>query len=178
MTIRTLLVPSILGLAIFAGAAQAAAPLRPPQGYFAAVDKVKSGDSSEGCDAMPQPYTGQLQFRSKYEGSDKARATLNVQSEQAFRDSTSDITSMERGTSKQVMQFMRDGRPQELNCTLNWLTAWAQAHAQMGPGQHGRVLYPPEVLRLASPGHPPERGTADRGLVRQAGRPSGQRPGQ
>jgi poly(beta-D-mannuronate) lyase len=80
---------------------------------------------------MPTPYTGSLQFRSKYEGSDKARATLNVQSEKAFRDSTADITKLERGTSKRVMQFMRDGRPEQLECTLNWLTAWAKADALM-----------------------------------------------
>jgi poly(beta-D-mannuronate) lyase len=127
----TLLAPTLLSLAMFAGATQAAAPLRPPQGYFAPVDKFKTGDKSEGCDAMPTPYTGSLQFRSKYEGSDKARATLNVQSEKAFRDSTADITKIERGTSKRVMQFMRDGRPEQLDCTLSWLTAWAQADALM-----------------------------------------------
>ncbi|MDP9501641.1 mannuronate-specific alginate lyase [Pseudomonas protegens] len=125
------LLPSLLGLAMVTGSAQAAAPLRPPQGYYAPVDKFKSGDDSEGCDAMPAPYTGALQFRSKYEGSDKARATLNTQSEQAFRDTTADITKIERGTSKRVMQFMRDGRPQQLDCTLAWLSAWAQADALM-----------------------------------------------
>jgi poly(beta-D-mannuronate) lyase len=122
---------TLLSLAMFAGATQAAAPLRPPQGYFAPIEKVKTGDKSEGCDAMPTPYTGSLQFRSKYEGSDKARSTLNVQSEKAFRDSTADITKIERGTSKRVMQFMRDGRPEQLECTLNWLTAWAKADALM-----------------------------------------------
>ncbi|MDR9863583.1 MULTISPECIES: mannuronate-specific alginate lyase [Pseudomonas] len=129
--LKTLLAPTLLGLAIFAGTAQAAAPLRPPQGYFAPVDKFKTGDKSEGCDAMPTPYTGALQFRSKYEGSDKARSTLNVQSEKAFRDTTKDITTLERGTAKRVMQFMRDGRPEQLECTLNWLTAWAKADALM-----------------------------------------------
>lgn len=131
MKLRTLLAPSLLSLALLSGVTQAAAPLRPPQGYLAAVDKVKGSDNSDGCDNMPPPYTGPLQFRSKYEGSDKARSTLNVQSEKAFRDTTSDITRMERGTSKRVMQFMRDGRPEQLNCTLNWLTAWAQADALM-----------------------------------------------
>ena len=129
--LKTLLAPTLLGLAIFAGTAQAAAPLRPPQGYFAPVDKFKTGDKSEGCDAMPTPYTGALQFRSKYEGSDKARSTLNVQSEKAFRDTTKDITTLERGTAKRVMQFMRDGRPEQLECTLNWLTSWAKADALM-----------------------------------------------
>lgn len=128
---KKLWAPALLSLAMFAGATQAAAPLRPPQGYFAPVEKFKTGDSSEGCDAVPTPYTGALQFRSKYEGSDKARSTLNVQSEKAFRDTTADITKIERGTSKRVMQFMRDGRPQQLECTLNWLTAWAQADALM-----------------------------------------------
>jgi Alginate lyase. len=121
-TLKKLLAPSLLTLAMFAGATQAAAPLRPPQGYFAPIEKVKTGDKSEGCDAMPTPYTGALQFRSKYEGSDKARSTLNEASEKAFRDTTADITKIERATSKRVMQFMRDGRPEQLECTLNWLT--------------------------------------------------------
>ena len=125
------LAPALLSLALFAGATQAAAPLRPPQGYLAPVEKFKTGDSNSDCDATPTPYTGALQFRSKYEGSDKARSTLNVQSEKAFRDATADITRIERGTSKQVMQFMRDGRPQQLECTLNQLAAWASADALM-----------------------------------------------
>ena len=125
------LAPALLSLALFAGATQAAAPLRPPQGYLAPVEKFKTGDSKSNCDATPTPYTGALQFRSKYEGSDKARSTLNVQSEKAFRDATADITRIERGTSKQVMQFMRDGRAQQLECTLNQLSAWASADALM-----------------------------------------------
>ena len=127
--LKRLLLPTLLGLAMFAGTTHASAPLRPPQGYYAPVDKFKTGDTDKGCDTMPTPYTGALQFRSKYEGSDKARSTLNVQSEKAFRDSTASITTLERDTSKQVMQFMRDGRPEQLECTLDWLTAWAKADA-------------------------------------------------
>ena len=128
---QKLLIPTLLGLAMFAGSVNAAAPLRPPQGYFAPIEAFKTGDFKDGCDAMPTPYTGSLQFRSKYEGSDKARSTLNVQSEKAFRDSTADITTLEKDTSKRVMQFMRDGRPEQLECTLNWLTSWAKADALM-----------------------------------------------
>ncbi|WP_095144909.1 mannuronate-specific alginate lyase [Pseudomonas sp. Irchel s3b6] len=130
-TLKHLLAPTLLSLAMFAGVTQAAEALSPPQGYFAPVDKFKTGNSGEGCDAIPTPYTGALQFRSKYEGSDKARSTLNRESEKAFRDATADITAIERGTSKQVMQFMRDGRPEQLDCTLSWLTAWAKADALM-----------------------------------------------
>ena len=124
-----LFTPALLGLALFAGAADAA--LRPPLGYFAPVETFKTGDYTSDCGAIPAPYTGALQFRSKYEGSDKARATLNSQSQKAFRDSTANITTLERGVSKQVMQFMRDGRPEQLQCTLDWLTAWAGADALM-----------------------------------------------
>ena len=128
---QKLLLPGLLGLAMFAGSVNAAAPLRPPQGYFAPIEAFKTGDFKNDCTAMPQPYTDKLEFRSKYEGSDKARSTLNVESEKAFRDATKGITTLERGTSKQVMQFMRDGRPEQLDCTLNWLSAWAQADALM-----------------------------------------------
>ena len=41
---QKLLIPSLLGLAIFAGAASAAAPLRPPQGYFAPIEAFKTGE--------------------------------------------------------------------------------------------------------------------------------------
>ena len=131
INLRTLLAPTLLGLAMFASNAHAAAPLRPPQGYYAPIEAFKTGDFKNDCTAMPQPYTDKLEFRSKYEGSDKARSTLNVESEKAFRDATKGITTLERGTSKQVMQFMRDGRPEQLDCTLNWLSAWAQADALM-----------------------------------------------
>ncbi|WP_263262772.1 mannuronate-specific alginate lyase [Pseudomonas sp. RIT-PI-S] len=126
---RRLLAPALLGLAMFGSAAHAAG-LVPPQGYYEAIEKPGKGGDFE-CPAVPKPFTGSLQFRSKYEGSDKARATLNEVSEQAFRDSTKDITTLERGISKQVMQFMRDGKPAELDCTLNWLSTWADANALM-----------------------------------------------
>lgn len=35
LPMQKLLIPTLLGLAIFAGSVNAAAPLRPPQGYFA-----------------------------------------------------------------------------------------------------------------------------------------------
>ncbi|MCO8168133.1 mannuronate-specific alginate lyase [Pseudomonas sp. 21LCFQ02] len=126
--------PALLSLAILAatawsGAAAAAAPLIPPQGYSAPIEKMKTGDHNFSCAAIPQPYTGALVFRSKYEGSDKARATLNEAAEKAFRNATQDITDLERGVSKVVMQYMRDGRPEQLDCALNILTTWARAGA-------------------------------------------------
>lgn len=127
-TTRKILAPTLLSLALLGPAAQAAG-LVPPQGYLAGVVKPKTGENKFSCDAVPTPYTDSLQFRSKYEGSDKARATFNAKSDQAFRDATKDITTMERGISKVVMQYMRDGRPEQLDCALNWLSTWAQAGA-------------------------------------------------
>lgn len=123
--------PALLALALFGGAAHAA--LVPPQGYYEGIEKLKTGDGNFRCEAAPKPYTGALQFRSKYEGSDKARATLNAASEKAFRKSTEDITTLEKGVSKMVGQYMRDGRPAQLDCTLAWLGTWARADALCPP---------------------------------------------
>lgn len=121
--------PALLALALCGSAAQAA--LVPPQGYYEGIEKLKTGDGKFRCEAAPKPYTGALQFRSKYEGSDNARATLNLDSEHAFRTSTEDITTLEKGVSKMVTQYMRDGRPAQLDCALTWLGTWARADALM-----------------------------------------------
>lgn len=126
-TLKHIFSPALLALALFGSAAHAA--LVPPQGYYEGIEKLKTSDGNFRCESTPKPYTGALQFRSKYEGSDKARATLNLDSEQAFRDSTKDITTLERGVAKMVNQYMRDGRPAQLDCTLSWLGAWARADA-------------------------------------------------
>lgn len=126
-----LMLPTLLGVALLAAtdAASAAASLVPPQGYMVGIEKAKSGDGKFSCDAVPKPYTDKLVFRSKYEGSDKSRSTFNADSDKAFRDATNDITKIERDTAKVVMQYMRDGRPDQLDCALTLLTTWANAGA-------------------------------------------------
>lgn len=126
--LRKITTPALLALALFGPAAQAGG-LVPPQGYYAGIEKLKTKDGNFRCEPAPRPYTGALQFRSKYEGSDKARATFNAASDKAFRESTEDITTLERGVSKMVGQYMRDGRPAQLDCTLTWLGTWARAGA-------------------------------------------------
>ena len=101
---KLILRPALLALALFASAAQAS--LVPPQGYYEGIEKLKTGTGDFRCEAPPTPYTGALQFRSKYEGSDKARATLNVASEHAFRTSTQDIIS----SSVSALQVRGKGR--------------------------------------------------------------------
>ncbi|MEK1904834.1 MAG: mannuronate-specific alginate lyase [Pseudomonas sp.] len=135
MTTRNwLLATGLLTTALFTPPILASS-LVPPSGYFAAVDQ-DTGDA-ERCTAPPKPYTEKLEFRSKYEGSDQARSTLNEEAEKAFRDSTAGITEMERGVNKQVMQYMREGHREQLECTLQWLGSWAQANALLSTeGNH------------------------------------------
>ncbi|UXY52030.1 mannuronate-specific alginate lyase [Pseudomonas tohonis] len=122
----SLLAPCLLGGCLLVGQASAA-DLVPPRGYYAPVDI--DDKKPEACKAPPQPYTAKLDFRSKYEGSDKARATLNPEAEKAFREKTADITEMERGVNKMVMVYMREGQRPQLECALQWMTSWAQANA-------------------------------------------------
>ncbi|MCF3994695.1 alginate biosynthesis protein AlgL, partial [Pseudomonas aeruginosa] len=87
--------PGALAAALLASQVSQAADLVPPPGYYAAVGERKG--SAGSCPAVPPPYTGSLVFTSKYEGSDSARATLNVKAEKTFRSQIKDITDMERG---------------------------------------------------------------------------------
>jgi len=66
---QKLLIPTLLGMAIFAGSVNAAAPLRPPQGYFAPVEAFKTGDFKNDCDTMPR----RTPVRCNFAASTKAR---------------------------------------------------------------------------------------------------------
>ncbi len=110
-----------------AGAAQAGDALLPPEGYYAAVHK-RDGQAP-ACAAIPAPFTGELIFRSKYEGSDSARSTLNEEAEKAFRQSIAPITEIEKGVSRMVTRYMEKGRSGDLDCAMAWLDAWAREGA-------------------------------------------------
>jgi len=81
-----LALPCLLGSLLLSSAVHAASALVPPKGYYAAVE-IRKGEA-QACQAVPEPYTGELVFRSKYEGSDSARSTLNKKAEKAFRTKT------------------------------------------------------------------------------------------
>ncbi len=120
---------AVLG-ALFGGEATTyAADLVPPPGYFSAVGDKGSKKDSDRCPTPPTPYTGSLQFTSKYKGSDSARATLNADAEKEFRSQIKDITDMERGATKLITQYMRSGNKGDLDCAMTWLDSWAKAGA-------------------------------------------------
>jgi poly(beta-D-mannuronate) lyase len=102
-----------------------AAPLVPPPGFTQPLPQTLSGK----CVTLPAPWTGALEFPSKYAGSDSARATLNPIAERAFRHQTKSIVDFERGISSMVWRYKQSGDPATLNCIITGYRAWADAGA-------------------------------------------------
>lgn len=119
---------AVLG-ALFGESTTYAADLMPPPGYFSAVGEKGSKKDADSCPTAPTPYTGSLQFTSKYKGSDSARATFNAEADKEFRTQIKDITDMERGATKLITQYMRSGNKGDLDCAMSWLDSWAKAGA-------------------------------------------------
>ncbi|GHT85760.1 alginate lyase [Betaproteobacteria bacterium] len=108
------------------------AALVPPPGYYAPVVPARVQQDVKTCSHVaPTPHTGALHFRSRYEGSDRARATLNPEAEADYRDKTRNIREMERGVVKYATTTLRKGTLQDLDCAVAWLDTWAQADALM-----------------------------------------------
>ncbi len=116
-------------------AAALAAPLVPPAG-FTQPPATPAQATSLSCPDAPQPFTGALDFRSKYEGSDSARATLNPQAEAAFHQQTRAIADMEKFVSTQVTAWHRSGDPRNVSCLVSALNRWATAGALLGDARN------------------------------------------
>ena len=114
--------------------------LAPPAGYLHPAQH-KSGGTFV-CPTPPAPYAGTLDFPSKYEGSDKARATLNEEADKRYKDMTQPLTDMEKGIVKSVDKYMSTGNPAAAKCAVDWYTSWAGANALLGEAANhtGRSL--------------------------------------
>lgn len=108
-------------------AASAGASLQPPAGYQ--QEPQHHASSHFTCPAFPPPFTDALDFTSKYDGSDSARATLNPQADRAFHEQTKAITQLEKVVSQVVTGFDHDGNPARAACVVNGLETWARAGA-------------------------------------------------
>lgn len=106
----------------------ALAALQPPAGYYVPAAE-QAGSKVLACPKLPAPYTGELEFTSKYTGSDSARATLNEAAESDFREQTEAITRLEADVTKLITQYMRNGKRSQLDCVVAALDKWAQAGA-------------------------------------------------
>lgn len=145
-------------------AASAGASLQPPAGYQ--QEPQRHASSHFTCPAFPSTFTGTLDFTSKYEGSDSARATLNPQADRAFHEQTRAITELEKVVSQVVTGFAHDGNPARAACVVNGLEAWAKAEALTAPAKNhtGKAMRKWALATLSSswlqlkfsPAHPLE----------------------
>lgn len=104
--------------------------LVPPQGFTLAV--IQSEKEVKACPSNASPFTAALDFPSRYEGSDKARDDVNPRAERKYRELIAPISSLERGLSQQVDDYMRAGNEESLECAKNLLRSWSSANALMG----------------------------------------------
>ncbi|MDD2056643.1 mannuronate-specific alginate lyase [Pseudomonas sp. GD03860] len=121
-----------LGLLLVAGCSKplednAGARLVPPSGFYLAAPPPTG--KKPACAGAPEPYTGDLQFPSKYEGSDSARDKLNPQAAARYKRLTGEVRALESGVSKLVGKYLEDGRQEYADCALAWLNTWAEADA-------------------------------------------------
>lgn len=108
-----------------------AEPLVPPPG-FAVAARVSDKDGHACPLDAALPYVGEMDFPSKFEGSDSARDDLNRKAEAEYQRRIAPIRAMERGLSQQVEDYLRSQRADSLDCALDLLRAWARADALRG----------------------------------------------
>lgn len=125
--------PGLLLAAALAAAppATGAISLVPPPGFAARVED--SDGKPRPCAPPPAPYTGELKFPSKYEGSDSARDDLNPKAYARYKQATAGINQMEKQVNAMVTHYLRHGDAASLRCSLDWLWAWARAGALEQP---------------------------------------------
>lgn len=126
MKVRDLLV----GLMLLAASLPAAAttPLVSP--FAGLVIEAKGGKAKE-CKKAPTPYTGDMEFASKYAGSGKARDRLNPLAKFLYKRATADIEDFEKGLAAASDRHVR-GQAGAAACALAWMHAWAAADALAG----------------------------------------------
>lgn len=110
--------------------ATCAASLVPPPGFT--MSARESDKDGHACPTDSKPYTGAMDFPSKFEGSDSARDDLNKKAEAEYKRRIAPIRAMERGVSQQVEDYLRTRKPEALSCALQLLQDWAQADALRG----------------------------------------------
>ena len=119
-------------LALVAASTHATTPLHPPAGFSQPPQVAATLKAKFTCPTAPEPFTGPLDFRSKYEGSDSGRATLNPQADSAFREGTKQITLLEKRVVQETSRYEQGGDMRHVACVTAMLSDWAQADALTG----------------------------------------------
>lgn len=122
----------LLLLSLVAVSVQATTPLHPPAGFSQPPQVAATLKTKFTCPTAPEPFTGPLDFRSKYEGSDSTRATLNPQADRAFREGTKQITELEKRVVQETTRYQQDSDIRHVACVTRMLNDWAKADALTG----------------------------------------------
>lgn len=102
-------------------------PLMAPPGYYQTVNVERGGEYE--CPEFPQPYTENMEFPSKYAGSDSARATLNPKADRKYQESVESIRELEKTSVEVADDYIRGAGPGARECLLDGLHEWAEAGA-------------------------------------------------
>ena len=126
-----------LALALLTGCAKPAmdAPRAPP-GYYLPVTPTKPAkpigpaSGSHHCQPLLPPFTDDLQFSSKYEGSDSARDQFNAEANQRYKNATATVVAFEKSSVTLARHYLSGkAGPQARYCLLNLLAHWSAAEA-------------------------------------------------
>ena len=118
---------SCIGVASVEAAQCRTAGLRAPVGYHQIPDTAAGG--SYDCDIVA-PHRGDMNFTSKYKGSDSARNELNKEAYQEYQEASATIREFEKKVIAGADDYQVDGDgPAASACVLDNLDAWAQADA-------------------------------------------------
>lgn len=101
--------------------------LRAPLGYYQIPERRNGG--SYDCQIV-EPHQGNMDFNSKYKGSDSARNELNEDAYQAYLKASKTIRNFEKAVIAAADDYQVDGDgPAARDCVLKNLESWAQADA-------------------------------------------------
>lgn len=102
--------------------------LRAPLGYYQ-IPEAREDAGDYDCEMVP-PHTGDMDFTSKYEGSDSARNELNEAAYQEYLKASENIRGFEKAVIAAADDYQVDGDgPAARDCVLDNLEQWASADA-------------------------------------------------
>ncbi|NIY82044.1 alginate lyase family protein [Vibrio hepatarius] len=96
-----------------------------PKGYQQVQDSLSYTQTRQEPCEYPKPYTEELAFASRYQGSDKARDTVNKQAEKAYKESTKATRDLQLFIAKKTDDILIRGNILVgTDCIINALMDW------------------------------------------------------
>lgn len=96
-----------------------------PKGYQQIQDSLSYNQTRQESCEYPKPYSDELAFVSRYQGSDKARDTVNKQAEKVYKESTKATRDLQLFVSKKTDDILIRGNVLVgSDCILDALIDW------------------------------------------------------